>query len=93
MFVSGTDEDSSKPGAISNEPSDGGEYSESSLEEANGFAPLNGEKLLGGDSETSGPKDDGSGDTMVGSDKLCEVAGRYNGSLVAAIGFVPPNGE
>jgi len=93
VFVSGTDEDSSKPGAMSNEPSDGGEYNESSLEGANGFAPPNGEKLLGGDSEPSESKDDGPGDAMFGSDELCEVAGRYNGSLVAAIGFVPPNGE
>eukprot|EP00532_Pseudo-nitzschia_australis_P009587 CAMPEP_0168243478 /NCGR_PEP_ID=MMETSP0140_2-20121125/24079_1 /TAXON_ID=44445 /ORGANISM="Pseudo-nitzschia australis, Strain 10249 10 AB" /LENGTH=61 /DNA_ID=CAMNT_0008178857 /DNA_START=431 /DNA_END=614 /DNA_ORIENTATION=- len=61
---------------MSNEPSDGGEYNESSLEGGMVSHPQ-----MGGDSEPSESKDDGPGDAMFGSDELCEVAGRYNGSL------------
>lgn len=53
-------------GAKSNDPSVGVEYNESLLA-ATGLAPPNGEKLLGGEADTSDPKDAGSGDVIVGS--------------------------
>lgn len=53
-------------GTISNGPPVGAEYNES-LFAATGLAPPNGEKLLGGEAETSEPKDAGSGDANAGS--------------------------